>query len=235
MIGRPVDGPDADLTGPDRSGPIRVLLIDAQPAMRLGIRAALDDCSDIVIVAEADGLPAGIQAMRSSLPDVVLLDVQLGPATPEQIFDGLRQVAPEVRVIAYTACEDPDTVFQVVEMGVHGYLLKGAALRHLSNAIRVVAAGGTMLEPGIAGKVVRHVQSAASRRLHQERTFLTPRESEVLRLLIDGLTNRGIADALGISERTVKYYVSRLIMKFEVTNRAGVVRAALEGGLVGDG
>ena len=212
---------------------IRVLLVDDHPVVRMGVAAGLGDCDDIRVAAEAKDVAGMLDALRSSRPDVVVLDLQLEADSPVDGLTALRREDPDARIIIYTAHDDADTIVQVVEMGVQGYLLKSAGLNELINAIRVVSAGGTLLQPSVATKLVQSMRRGGSSAAAAPGTSLSGRECEVLRLVAQGKSNRQIAAALFISERTVKYHVSSILGKLDANNRTEAVLAATRLGLLG--
>jgi DNA-binding NarL/FixJ family response regulator len=143
----------------------------------------------------------------------------------------IRERLPATSVIVFTAFDTDDRIIGAVEAGAQGYLLKGAPRDEIFRAIRVAREGGTLLQPAIASKLLRHV--ATPHRDHHGPDHLSERELEVLALLVDGLTNKEIALRLVVSERTVKFHVASILAKLGVPNRAAAVRVALEQRLLG--
>lgn len=214
---------------------IRVLLVDDHPVVRMGVAAGLGGCADIEVVGEARDLTSMVEGLKGTEPDVVVLDLQLEGGEPVEGLTVLRREMPDARVIVYTAHDDAETIVQVVEMGVQGYLLKSAGLNDLVNAIRVVFAGGTLLQPCVATTLVESMRRVRSNgaAAAAPAANLSLRECEVLRLVAQGKSNRQIAAALFISERTVKYHVSSILGKLNAANRTEAVLAATRMGLVG--
>ncbi len=213
---------------------IRVLLVDDHPVVRMGVAAGLGGCADIEVVGEARDVTSMVEGLKGTEPDVVVLDLQLEGGEPVEGLTVLRREVPDARVIVYTAHDDAETIVQVVEMGVQGYLLKSAGLNDLVNAIRVVFAGGTLLQPCVATKLVESMRRGRSNgAAAAPAANLSLRECEVLRLVAQGKSNRQIAAALFISERTVKYHVSSILGKLNAANRTEAVLAATRMGLVG--
>lgn len=231
--------PDAAATAghgfgmPGVESQIRVLLVDDHPVVRMGVAAGLGGCADIEVVGEARDIASMVEGLRGTEPDVVVLDLQLEGGEPVEGLTVLRGEVPDARVIVYTAHDDAETIVQVVEMGVQGYLLKSAGLNDLVNAIRVVFAGGTLLQPCVATKLVESMRRGRSNGAAAPAANLSLRECEVLRLVAQGKSNRQIASALFISERTVKYHVSSILGKLDAANRTEAVLAATRMGLVG--
>jgi DNA-binding NarL/FixJ family response regulator len=205
---------------------IRILLADDHPVVRDGLAAMLATQPDFEVVGEAGtGAEAVAEAARLR-PDVVLMDLEM-PA-----FDGieatrrLRAADPAVQVVVLTAFDTDDRIVGALQAGAQGYLLKGAPRAEIFAAIRTVSAGGALLQPVIASKLLRQVRAA------EHPDALTAREREVLDLVAAGLANREIAARLSISERTVKFHVSSLLSKLGAKNRTLAVRLARERGLV---
>jgi len=212
---------------------IRVLLVDDHPVVRMGVAAGLGGCTDIEVVGEARDIASMVEGLQGTQPDVVVLDLQLEGGEPVEGLTALRREVPDARVIVYTAHDDAETIVQVVETGVQGYLLKSAGLNELVNAIRVVFAGGTLLQPCVATKLVQSMRRGRPNGAAAPATNLSLRECEVLRLVAQGKSNRQIASALFISERTVKYHVSSILGKLDAANRTEAVLTATRMGLLG--
>jgi len=207
----------------------RILIVDDHPTLREGLRAILDTQDDFEVVGEAANGEEAAVKVESLLPDVVLMDLEMpvldGVEATRRIHDRL----PAIPVIVLTAFDTDDRIIGAVEAGAQGYLLKGATRDEIFRAIRVTRQGGTLLQPAIASKLLRHVNTP--RAAHGPET-LSPREREVLSLLVDGLMNKEIARRLTVSERTVKFHVASILSKLAVPNRAAAVRVALEQRLV---
>ncbi|MGH2586565.1 MAG: response regulator [Dehalococcoidia bacterium] len=207
----------------------RILIVDDHPTLREGLRAILDTQDDFEVVGEAANGEEAAVKVESLRPDVVLMDLEMpvldGVEATRRIHDRL----PAIPVIVLTAFDTDDRIIGAVEAGAQGYLLKGATRDEIFRAIRVTRQGGTLLQPAIASKLLRHVNTP--RAAHGPET-LSPREREVLTLLVDGLMNKEIARRLTVSERTVKFHVASILSKLAVPNRAAAVRVALEQRLV---
>lgn len=202
---------------------IRVMVVDDHPVVRDGLVAVLSTQPDFTVVGQAgSGLEVLEQAPRLA-PDVILLDLEM----PE--MDGvavLQQLSIPVQVIIFTAFDTDDRILAALQAGAQGYLLKGAPREEVFHAIRVVDAGGSLLEPLVTAKLLKQVQSG------ETNATLTPREREVLQLVAQGLQNKEIALALVVSERTVKFHVSSILSKLDATNRTEAVARAVQSGLI---
>jgi DNA-binding NarL/FixJ family response regulator len=212
---------------------IRVALVDDQTLVRQGIRSLLELAGDIAIVAEAEDGEQGLAAIARERPDLVLLDVRMPKKSGLDVLRDLKAGGSLPPVILLTTFDDDEALIEGVKAGARGYLLKDVTLEQLTEAIRAVAAGGTVIRPAVTERVLRGLE-------HVPRTFdalsppdpLTRRELEVLRLMAGGYSNREIAEALGTAEGTVKNHASNILSKLGVRDRTRAVLKALELGYI---
>ena len=228
---------------------IRILLADDHPIVREGLRAVLETQPDFEIIGTPEQAANGDEALHLALelqPDILLLDLEMpvmdGVETIRRLRQHLRMhpskgdlVRP--RVIVFTAFDNDERIIAALEAGANGYLLKGAPREDIFNAIRVTMQGGSLLQPVIASKLLRHVgqqnTSRSADSLHSTSyETLTERELEVLALLAQGMPNKEIAAHLTISERTAKFHVSSIMGKLGATNRTEAVSLAAQKGLI---
>jgi DNA-binding NarL/FixJ family response regulator len=207
--------------------PIRIVLADDHPIVREGLASVLETQPDFDVVGQAGDGAETVQLVGDLHPDVVLLDLEMPNMDGVQALRRLRAVDPGVKALIFTAFDTDERIIGAVQAGARGYLLKGAPREELFGAIRVVAGGGTTLQPALAARLMERVASGVS-----DEEPLTDREREVLQLMARGLQNKEIAGRLVISERTVKFHVSAILAKLGAGNRTEAVRAALERGLV---
>ena len=220
--------------GPDRlPGPIRVVLVDDHQMVLDGLAAMLRPHADTVVLVGAVTDPSAAPGLVRDLePDVCLLDVRLRGASGFDVCTEILRVAPPTKVVFLTVYDDEQYLFQALQAGASGYLLKQVSGPELVGHLARVVEGEVAVDPTLAGRVAL----SAARLSRGEfwpgaRLGLTQRESEVLGLMVRGLSNRAIANALVVGEETVKSHVGALYRKLEVADRAQAVALALREGL----
>ena len=214
--------------------PIRVLLIDDSPIIRLGLRSALEDFTDISIVGEAGTAAAGVAAVTQLKPDVVLLDLHLPDKSGFQACRELLKTRPQTQVLILTSNSGERNVQEAMNAGARGYLLKDNDGAALAAALRTVAAGNPVLDPSMAGQVLNLVKRrpggvSAGEKLSQ----LSYQELRVVALLADGMTNKQIGDQLGLTEKTVKNYLATIFGKLNIDRRTQAAALYVEAGKAG--
>lgn len=208
---------------------IRILIADDHPIVRDGLEAILSTQPDFEVVGAAGDGRSAVEMVLALQPDVVLLDLEMPGMDGVQVLEQLRKLGQPVRAIAFTAFDTDERIMGAVRAGAKGYLLKGAPREELFNAVRVVHAGGSLLQPLVALRLLERVSEPMPAEGPEP---LTARELEVLELLASGLQNKEIADRLAISERTVKFHVSSILGKLGATNRTEAVAIAVQHGLI---
>lgn len=206
------------MTKPADVPAIHVVLIDDSEVVRMGLRALLGTESTMKVVGEAGSVATGIDTCTRLRPQVVLLDIRLPDGTG---FDACRQILkrlPDTRVLILTSVVDDAMVDEAIRSGAHGYLLKEVDSKGLVNAIRDVAAGKSILDPAVTARVMQLVKTGASGR--DPLATLSPQEKRVLALIAEGCTNKEVGVKLGLSEKTVKNYLSTVFEKLHVSRRA---------------
>lgn len=209
----------------------RVVLADDQPLVRAGLRLILGTEPDIEIVAECDDGTAAVEATRAHLPELVLMDVRMPNVDGIAATAAIREHASPPPVLMLTTVDDDEVLWGAIQAGAAGFILKDSDPDELVRAVRTVAGGDSWLDPRVTPRVLgtlraRHVPTAAT-----AVTNLSERETEVLRLMATGANNHEIADALHVSERTVKSHVGTIFGKLGVRDRAAAIVVAFESGL----
>ncbi len=217
---------------------IRVMVVDDQAMVREGFAALLAAQPDITVVGDAANGADAVTASRRLDPDVILMDVRKpvmdGLAATEKILD-LPPGATAPKVLILTTFDLDDYVFCALRAGASGFVLKDAPSAELVHAVRVVASGEALLAPSVTRKLIADYTRRGrpdNRRHAPALGSLTPRETDVLRLIADGRSNQEIAENLVLAEQTVKTHVSRLLTKLGLRDRAQAVVFAYESGLV---
>lgn len=217
---------------------IRIVLVDDQELVRTGLRSLAEHDGDIEVVAEAADGQAALSHIREQHPDLVLMDIRMprldGITATEHI--GADPDLSDVRVVVLTTFDEDENVLAAIRAGAAGYLLKDVSPSDLRSAIRLVAAGQSLLSPAITTKVMDHLGTHLGTRVRPELLdSLTEREREVLARIGCGDSNDEIGASLHISPATARTYVSRLLTKLGTRDRAGLVVLSYESGLITPG
>lgn len=212
---------------------IKVMLVDDQNLVRKGVRSLLELSEEIKVVAEAADGAEAIRLVPEAQPDVMLLDMRMPGLSG---LDVLQRLASDGRLpptIILTTFDDDELVLGGIRAGARGYLLKDVALTELVDAIKTVAGGGSVVRPAVTQRLLKGLEN-----LHNEFSSLdrpdplTTRETEILRLMAGGYSNKEIANSLGVAEGTVKNHVSNILSKMGVRDRTRAVLKALELGQI---
>jgi DNA-binding NarL/FixJ family response regulator len=218
------------------NGTVRVVLVDDQTLVRHGIRSLLEIAGGFEVVAEADDGASGVAAVGEHRPDVVLLDLRMPGTDGLWALDELRRRRLDVPALVLTTFDDDELLLRALRAGAQGYLLKDVTVDQLAGAVRTLADGGTHVQPSVTARLVRAIGdgSLPDGAAHGEAFVqpLTERETEVLRLMAEGCTNREIADVLHLAPGTVKNHVSAVLLKLDTADRTKAVLRALHHGLL---
>jgi len=203
-----------------------VLVVDDHPVVRHGLTTILRWEPDLEIVGEAADGEAALRLILEQRPDVVLLDLRLPRLSGVEVMRQARAQAPEVRFLVLTTYDTDSYIGPALAAGAQGYLLKDASPDELARGVRALMAGGAALEPAVAARLLERLGES------DNSGGLSDREREVLGLLVDGASNKGIAHQLRLSENTVKAHISHIFDKLGVQSRAEAVAAALLRGIL---
>jgi two-component system, NarL family, response regulator DevR len=198
---------------------VRVFILDDHEVVRLGLRQLIGQHDDLQLVGEASTGAEALDRIAAARPDVAVLDVRLPDAVGFQVCRDIRSRHPEVGCLMLTAADDDETLFSAIMAGAAGYVLKQSAGIALVDAIRTVARGESLLDPAVTRSVLDRIRSEP-RQADDRLDRLTDQERRILTLIAEGRTNREIADALYLAEKTVKNYVSNLLTKLGMQRRS---------------
>lgn len=207
---------------------IRVMIVDDHPIIREGLVLILGMEDDMDVVAQLGESHHVVDTVGECTPDVLILDLDMPGMTGVEVVTALREQGYMVPILVFTAFDSVDEIRHVLRAGVEGYMLKGSPRAQLCSAIRVLAQGGTWLSPAVRTTMLQPQPEPDE----PDHFGLSPRETEVLAQLVEGLTNREIGQVLGVTERTVKFHVSAILRKLEVDNRTEAVALAMQASLV---
>jgi two-component system response regulator DevR len=196
---------------------VRVYLLDDHEVVRRGLRDLLDDEDDIEVVGDAGTAGMGLAGIVSSRPDVAVLDVRLPDGNGIEVCREVRAREPDIACLMLTSFGDDEALFDAILAGAAGYLLKDVRGTDLVDAVRRVAAGDSLLDPALTGKVLERLRKGDEE--DPRLATLSEQERRILALIAEGLTNRQIAERMHLAEKTVKNYVSNLLAKLGMQRR----------------
>jgi two-component system response regulator DevR len=202
--------------------PLRILVVDDHEVVRRGLVSLLGHRQQFEVVAEAGTCAEAVTQARRFLPDIVLLDMRLPDASGAEACRLLRDELPEMRVVFLTSSPDDIDVFAAIVSGARGYVLKQSRADELVRTLEAVGRGESLFDPAVMGAVLERIRRIASGTDQEDGVALTAREREILPLIADGRTNKEIAAAVFLSDRTVKNYVSAILSKLGLAHRAQV-------------
>jgi len=206
---------------------IRIVVVDDHPVVREGLVALLEDEPDFRIEGSVGSAEAALALAEDLRPDVMMLDLEMPEMDGVAAIPAVLQASPTTGILIFSAYDTDERVFGAIGAGARGYLLKGAGGAEITQAVRAVSEGESYLEPRIAAKLVAEVSAP-----YRFAGLLTERQRAVLRLVAAGLSNKQIARSLAITERTVKFHVTAILVKLEADNRAQAVAVAVQRGLL---
>ena len=214
---------------------IRVAVADDHNLVRQGIRAILEKSPDIEVVGEAADGQAALDLVQATTPDVLLMDIVMPRLNGTQVLERLQRMKTTTNVVILSMYSDENLIYQVLNRGAKGYLLKRSVTEELLLAIRSAHQNEMFLSPAISNLVLQEYLTSKQQVLDERGVFesLTPREREVLQLIGEGNTNAAIAHKMGISEKTVEKHRASLMDKLDIHDLVGLIRYAIKNRLIG--
>lgn len=207
---------------------LRIIIVDDHEVVRLGLRTLLDRHPDFTVVDEAGTAREAIEKTLHQTPDVVVMDVRLQGGSGIEACREIMAQAPDIKVIILTSYAEDELLFDAISAGAAGYVLKQIGGDELMRSIEAVGRGEALLDPSLVQKVFARVREAVRKEEAAAFTDLTDQELRVLAQVAEGKTNREIAKALYLGEGTVRNYVSSILSKLSLTNRAEAAAYAVE-------
>ncbi|MBI4770948.1 MAG: response regulator transcription factor [Chloroflexi bacterium] len=209
----------------------RILLVDDHEVVRLGLRSLLERRPGFQVVAEASTADDAVKMAVAHEPDVVLMDIRLPGGSGIDACEQITRRLPDTRVIILTSYAEDEMLFSAIRAGAAGYVLKQIGSEELIKAIEAAGRGEAMLDPALTQRVFTEVRKAVQKEEASAFGALTPQEKQVLAQVVEGKTNREIAETLFLGEGTVRNYVSSILSKLNVSNRAEAAAYAVKHGL----
>jgi two-component system response regulator DevR len=200
--------------------PVRVLIVDDHEVVRVGLRTLLSRVESVQVIGEAATASEALIKIKELTPQVILLDVRLGDSSGFDVCREVQKLEGNIRVLVLTSFADDNVVVEAISAGADGYLLKEVNRDGLVDAIMKVASGQSVLDPAVTGRVFGKVQSLMSNPSSNKLTLLSAQERRVLALVAEGKTNKEIAAAMGLSDKTIKNYFSNILDKLQMTRRS---------------
>lgn len=206
----------------------RIILVDDHEVVRLGLKSLLERHSQFEVISEAGNAKEALEQVERLLPDVVLMDIRLPGTSGIEACEEITKKFPDIRVIMLTSYAEDDMLFSAIRAGASGYVLKQIGAEDLMKAIEAVGRGEALLDPAVTQRVFQEVRRAVKEEESSAFSTLSQQEKHVLVLVSEGRTNREIAKALFLGEGTVRNYVSSILSKLGVSNRAEAAAYAVE-------
>jgi len=206
----------------------RIIIVDDHEVVRLGLRSLLDQYPQYEVVAEASNAKESISMVDTFEPDIVLMDIRLPGKSGIEACEEIKEKHPELRVIMLTSYAEDEMLFSAIKAGASGYVLKQIDSEGLVKSLDAVARGEASLDPAVTQRVFQEVRRAVKEEEAASFSDLSQQEKMVLKLVSEGKTNREIAQSLYLGEGTVRNYVSSILSKLGVSNRAEAAAYAVE-------
>lgn len=205
--------------------PVSVALVDDHAILLEGMVSLYSEMDDIEIIGQGESADDALAIVSELRPNVIVVDLNM-PGDALAAISSIVRDHPETRIVVFTATESIDLAVKALGLGASGYVLKGSPAGELYKAIKSVNAGGTFIAPAFAPKVISSMKAAKGRQKDQMREDLSPRETDILQLLLLGKTNKEIASSLNLTEITIKHHMTILMQKMNARSRLEVFLAA---------
>jgi DNA-binding NarL/FixJ family response regulator len=215
------------ISGAGSAPPIRILIADDHEVVRIGLAALLDRQPGFAVVAEAASGQEAVRLTHRHHPDVALLDIRMPNGSGTDACRAITRELPGTPVVMLTSYADSDALFDAIAAGASGYVLKRIGSDELVHAVRTVAAGGSLLDPSATAAVLDRLRSASQQEEGGAFDELTDQERRVLAQLAEGASNRQVAEAMDLAEKTVRNYVSSILAKLSVASRGQAAAYAI--------
>ena len=206
----------------------RIIIVDDHEVVRIGMRSLLEQYPQYEVVSEAGSAKEAVSQVKTFQPDIVLMDIRLPGKSGIEACEEIKQIAPDTKVIMLTSYAEDEMLFSAIKAGASGYLLKQIDSEGLIKSLEAVARGEASLDPAVTQRVFQEVRKAVKEEEAASFINLSQQEKMVLKLVSEGKTNREIAQALYLGEGTVRNYVSSILSKLNVSNRAEAAAYAVE-------
>ena len=213
-------------------GKIKVLIADDHTILRQGIKALLDNQAEIEVIGEAKDGREALTLIERLLPDVVLMDIAMPGLNGLEATRRIKKKFPKIKVLVLTMYTNEEYVFQILNAGANGYLVKETAFQDLISAIRAVYRDEAFMSPSISKKVINRYMQRVRETNNTTGDILTTREREILQLIAEGSSSKKIAEALFISPKTVETHRTHIMDKLNIHNRTNLVKYAIRTGIV---
>jgi len=210
---------------------IKVLIADDHPLLREALRHALDNEEDMEVVAEAANGEEAVKLTSTLKPHIVVMDIVMPKLNGIEATKKIKEIAPDTAILILTAYDDDEYVLGLLDAGAAGYILKSARGRDLVGAIRAINSGESVLHPNIIARLLKRAMMTPVKE-NKAQELLSERESEILRLVTTGMSNKEIAEKLFLSQRTVKAHLTNIFNKLNVASRSEAIVKGLQWGLV---
>ena len=215
------------ITSGETGDKVRVVLVDDHDLVRRGMRTMLETDDSVEVVGEAKDGSEALPVVEETFPDVVLVDVVMPNVDGIAATSQIKEAFPHIGVVVLSGHDERQFVFDALKAGASGYLLKTADLDEVLETVKSVASGQAKIDPDLATKLLSEFQSYQNTDVSDVYQPLTPRETEILQLMSEGLPNKTIATRLSISERTVTTHVANIYAKLQVNNRVSAIQEAM--------